>query len=610
MSIIAFGRFCFDFGLFPLAVDLQTIQRLYHLCSKPDMELTVPEPVSNPSPDHKVSIQSTPSSPSSPSNSSPKRSRSSKGGVLKKTFNSSQKLTEVENLVHWEGLQIPERLSWLTKPVSSLNERESACFFVFWAMSDWMKDRILKPSDVFFFLDSDGNGEIDCNELQTGVQFMCLESGPASEDVEEFFPLLASPSTGAIPFWDLQQALLITIKQKAKLDADANFFLKSYWEMNSVERKANIFLTDIAKLMEMKRWTPDELFQTFCSSDTPAVDSALLVEKAKLLLRYNVGRCEGIEIDTPFELIDPLGAGVIEKSEFLTLVRQFVKARSLQGDDAQGRQRRQLQAATSALAESQQQKVFMQAPSSPPDPGQRRTRPSQVPPKPVVDVFGLRNFIECLLLLAFEVLGFRGSSTQAEQPAYIKAIWLLLFLRWQFGEKQIQEQAMQEQEQAYLEGVRRQQIKKGEKLFSFDLTRCHYLQPLKQLFKVPELFEDVTQHADSATSELDADSSSACLKCGQRPHMGWGNMLCPFCSLADRVLAACLEEEQAPCKSSNHAEKTGSRAAEQDGRYNSTDKHQETNRPDFISMVLQRPDPSSSKTTLTRRGVPIAMLLT
>jgi hypothetical protein len=130
MSIIAFGRFCFDFGLFPLAVDLQTVQRLYHLCSKPDTELTVPEPVSNPSPDHKVGIQSTPSSPSSPSspsNSSPKRSRSSKGGVLKKK--SSQKLTEVENMIHWEGLQIPERLSWLTEPVSSLNERESTCFF-------------------------------------------------------------------------------------------------------------------------------------------------------------------------------------------------------------------------------------------------------------------------------------------------------------------------------------------------------------------------------------------------------------------------------------------------------------------------------------------------
>eukprot|EP00930_Biecheleria_cincta_P095772 TRINITY_DN87692_c0_g1_i2.p1 TRINITY_DN87692_c0_g1~~TRINITY_DN87692_c0_g1_i2.p1 ORF type:complete len:1283 (-),score=196.88 TRINITY_DN87692_c0_g1_i2:130-3978(-) len=611
MSIIAFGRFCFDFGLYPLAIDLQTVQRLYHVCSKPETELAVQAPVSDPSPIRKVIIDSSPSSPSSPSNPSSTRSRSSKGSVLKSsTLNQSQKLTEVENMIHWEGLQIPERLSWLTKPVSSLNETESTCFFVLWAMNDWMKDRLLKPSDVFFFLDSDGNGEVDCNELQTGVQFMCLESGPTSKDVEDFFPLLASPATEAIPFWDLQQALLVIMKQKAKLDAVANFFLKAHSEMNPAERKITIFLTDVAKLMEMKRWTPDELFQAFGLSGTAAVRSEMLVERAQLLLRYDVGRCGALEVETPFELIDPLGAGVIEEEEFLTLVRQFVKARSFQGDDAQGRQRRQLQAATSVLAESQQQKVFMQAPASPAGPGPRRKRPSQVPPKPVVNLFGLRNFIECLLLLAFEVLGFRGSSTQAEQPAYIKAIWLLLFLRWQFDEKQVQENTMQEQEKAYLEGVRRQQLKKGEELFTHDLTKCHYLQPLKQLFRTPELFESVTPHAEAATSEENA-TSSACLKCGQLPYMGWGNMLCPFCSLADNVLEACLKEkqEQAPCKSSMNTEKKRSQAQE-DGCNTSRDKQEEAKRPDFISMVLQRSDPSSSKTTLTRRGSPIAMLLT
>ncbi|OLP98555.1 hypothetical protein AK812_SmicGene18998 [Symbiodinium microadriaticum] len=68
-----------------------------------------------------------------------------------------------------------------------------------------------------------------------------------------------------------------------------------------------------------------------------------------------------------------------------------------------------------------------------------------------VELFGLHQFIECLLLMAFEVIGVRGTSTQAQQPTITKAVWLLLYLRWQYELKLKQANEKKEQESAWAE---------------------------------------------------------------------------------------------------------------------------------------------------------------
>merc|ERR1719330_982350 len=48
-------------------------------------------------------------------------------------------------------------------------------------------------------------------------------------------------------------------------------------------------------------------------------------------------------------------------------------------------------------------------------------------------IFSTRAFIECLLKVAMVHLGYHGTSAQAEQPAFVKATWLLVFMHWHFN---------------------------------------------------------------------------------------------------------------------------------------------------------------------------------
>lgn len=471
MTISAFLRFCFDFGLFSV-IDLQTLQRSYNLCSEDFI-------------------------PAEPQ----RRKRRTKGSKR-----------EANGVFFWNGLQVPQRFEWLTKEFAQHEAEEAACAGVLGAMHDWMKDRAWTPTDLFTLLDWNCNGGICAEELMAGVQLMRLDNLPCQEELQRLATLLVSQDTGHITSYELQQVLAIIAKQKHKLELAANFFLKADQDMSEVERNASVFFKDLVKVMEKNSWTPRRLFQELSNggSQGATITKDKLEDKAKVLMRLHCGRTAGLEVAEPFEILDLNGDGVIEEDEFLCIVGQVLKA--LRTQHREGKQRRQLQAAVTAVAKS----------------WSVSTARAQAASKQGVR-FSLASFIECLLLISYEVVGIRGTPTQAQQPSITKAVWLILYLRWQFETKLKQETARVEEELAWasLLGI------------SEKRSLSRYAPPLERLFQRPRLFEVHREASERAAQDVE------CSGCGRTAHLG-RSVTCPQCSdLADVALKACWKSHKA-----------------------------------------------------------------
>ncbi|CAJ1424128.1 unnamed protein product [Effrenium voratum] len=459
MTISAFLRFCFDLGLFPSVIDLQSLQRLYGY------------------------------SRSKPSPCPPQRRRRPKREP--KAF-------------FWNGLQVPQRFEWLTKEFAQHNAEETACVGLLGAIHDWMKDRMWTPSDVFALLDWNGNGGICGDEFVQGLKLLQLDHLPEEEELYRLIPLLLNEAGHVTPY-ELQQALAVVAKQKHKLELAANFFLKADRDMSPTERNASVFFRDLIKVMEKNNWTPQRLFEEFGSGQ---ITKDELESKAKILLVLHCGRSAALEVAQPFDVLDVNGDGVIEEEEFVAILAQLSKALSSQGIGDVARQRRQLQAALAAVTWS--------------------VAATRAQVAAGVAEFSLPQFIECLLLIAFEVVGIRGTSLQAQQPTVAKAVWLLLYLRWQY-ELKLQDAQNREPSAAAMPtspGVHSRS--------------CQYSPPLQRLFRdYPELFKDAPCSKTPAKAK-----ANRCAQCGRVPHLGWGSLACSHCSDADAVLKACWKSNK------------------------------------------------------------------
>lgn len=474
MSISAFLRFCYDFGLFSV-IDLQSLQRLYSLCSE-TLELSAPK------------------------DAKPKKRRGNK---------------KPEQVFFWNGLQVPQRFEWLTKEFAHHDAQEAACAGVLGAMHDWMKDRTWTPNDLFTLLDWNGNGGICAEELVEGVRLMRLDHLPPCEELQRLASLLLSPETGSITPYELQQALAIIAKQKHKLVLAANFFLKADQDMSEVERNASVFFKDLIKVMEKNGWTPTRLFHELGGASGETITKEKLEDKAKVLMRLHCGRTSGLEVTQPFDILDLNGDGVIEEEEFLAIVGQVLKA--LRTQQREGKQRRQLQAAVTAVAKSWSVATARELAAS-------------------KHGFGLAHFMECLLLISCEVVGIRGTPMQAQQPTITKVVWLILYLRWQYELKLQQDIESAQQEVVWV-------AKLG---LSDGKSCCQYSTPLQRLFQdYPNLFKDVLSSKQAMNSTFQPSSMGCCEECGRAPHRGWGSVVCPKCSDADVALKACWRSHKA-----------------------------------------------------------------
>ncbi|CAE7242635.1 unnamed protein product [Symbiodinium pilosum] len=535
MSISGFLRFCFDFGLFPSVVDLQTIQHLYGLCAAEC------EPQ-----DAKSSSTNRESSPAP--KSPPKKRRS-----IKKP---RSKQTDPPNQIFWNGQQVPMRLGWLTHDFAHHSEEESKCVCILSAINDWMKDRMWTPTDVFNFLDINASGLISTKEFVEGLKLMRLQNLPDDEELHRLLPLLMSAENGLLTPRELHQALAVIAKQKHKLDLAANFFLKSEKDMSMAEWNASHFFRDLVKVMEKNSWSPEVLF-TELGGGKEAITKQELEDQARVLLRVHCGRSPALQVAQPFDILDVNGDGVIEREEFVAIIVQLLKALAVQGNADSGRQRRQLQAATVALSG--------RFPIADGLAAVRLAEAAAAQNAKTVELFGLHQFIECLLLMAFEVMGVRGTSTQAQQPTVSKAVWLILYLRWQYELKLTQAKEREEQESAWIKNLG---VSPDTVLDVLDDRSCHYIEPLHQLFAdprctsnkffpdCPELFKDVPfskqQVIEAGAEGRDIQTVGLpCGKCGRIPHRGWGSLVCPDCSDTGDVLEVFWQKAQAADISGN-----------------------------------------------------------
>ncbi|OLP98554.1 hypothetical protein AK812_SmicGene18999 [Symbiodinium microadriaticum] len=327
MSISGFLRFCFDFGLFPSVVDLQTIQQLYALCAAEG------EKQDSMKQDAKSSSTDRAASPAPTKSSQKKR-------ISPKKF---RKQADSPNQIFWNGQQVPMHLGWLTRDFAHHSEQESKCVCILSAINDWMKDRMWTPADVFNFLDINASGLISTREFIEGVKLMRLKNLPSDEELRRLLPLLMSADKGLIAPRELHQALAVIAKQKHKLDLAANFFLKSEPDMSMAEWNASHFFRDLVKVMEKNSWSPGRLFAEL-GGGKEAITKQELEEKARVLLRVHCGRSPALEVAQPFDILDVNGDGVIEREEFVAIIVQLLKALAMQGKEDSGRRRRQLQA--------------------------------------------------------------------------------------------------------------------------------------------------------------------------------------------------------------------------------------------------------------------------
>ncbi|CAE7204449.1 ugtp-1 [Symbiodinium sp. CCMP2592] len=518
MSISGFLRFCFDFGLFPSVVDLQTIQQLYGLCAAEGEKQ-----------DAKSSSTDRGASPA-PTKSSQKKRISPK---------KLRKQADAPNQIFWNGQQVPMHLGWLTHDFAHHSEQESKCVCILSAINDWMKDRMWTPADVFNFLDINASGLISTREFIEGVKLMRLKNLPSDEELRRLLPLLMSADKGLIAPRELHQALAVIAKQKHKLDLAANFFLKSEQDMSMAEWNASHFFRDLVKVMEKNSWSPERLFAEL-GGGKEAITKQELEEKARVLLRVHCGRSPALEVAQPFDILDVNGDGVIEREEFVAIIVQLLKALAMQGKEDSGRRRRQLQAATVALAGRFPIADGLAA-------VRRAEATAAAQNTKTVELFGLHQFIECLLLMAFEVIGVRGTSTQAQQPTITKAVWLLLYLRWQYELKLKQANEKKEQESAWAEKLG---VSPDTVLDVLDERSCHYKDALHQLFEdLPELFKDVPFPKQVVEAEGAVEVSGPCQGCGRTRRRGWGTLVCPECSDNWDVLEAFWQKAQVedPC---------------------------------------------------------------
>ncbi|CAE8646010.1 unnamed protein product [Polarella glacialis] len=360
MTIFAFTRFCFDFGLFPTMIDLKSLQQIYGLIAKRGTEEIAIAAVATAMAEMAEMAESrngdegnaaldrggTASSAGglsrprllSQSKSSPSVGLRRSGRYLSSQLAISEETVVdpdgPDGLIFWNGIQIPRRLSWISKESADLSEAEGNCFAVLSAINDWLKDRSVKIHEFFLFLDTDGSGKISVEEMQAGLTFMRFFDPPSPEEVAEFFPLIASPETGEIAIWELQQSLVIISKQKTKLELARAGFMKLDSQMSSAELKASIFFKDLAVVMQRNKWTPEEMFQQFDLDGSGDVGQDELTSRAKKLLANSCGRCPGLDILSPFELLDTNGDGVVSQSEFCGLMLDLRKAQLMM--DEQG----------------------------------------------------------------------------------------------------------------------------------------------------------------------------------------------------------------------------------------------------------------------------------
>jgi len=596
MTLVAFLRFCHDFGLFPTRVDFQTVQWLYHTSQStlprditkddtgrgatrkevhrscttallseptPSSSSTAPPPspskewhrsatvnvkaamqheVQQPSGDPTVVApatkpkerekppggggrkgkkipsrqQSEDGSPASITSASPKQKTSGAAKAARQVAMESrrrlhQRRTHVEEIPRtlWNGKWIYTSLLWLTEEFNLMSELEARSAGILWAMNDWLDDRNVQVHEVFSFLDTNRGGTVSATEMKAFIKFIRLDNAPSEEEVDQLMSKLLLKGKEDLDYPTLTMALLIVSKQKAKLRRAGNLFLQDMEDMDPGMTDSYSFFQELIRVLKEVGMKPEEIFERLDKNGDGELDKEEITAEAKNIILDQMRPCAALQVESPFDLLDLNGDGKVTKEEFLRVVAQVQEATLLRKVEEESGHR--LFKCASASAQS----------------GARKGR-----------VFGQEAFVECLLKIAFEHLSYHGTAEQAEQPAFFKALWLLVFLRWRFNRAAARLAA----KGSLLEG---DQLVAGLRMdvsFNNALSpaACKYMPPMPRLLQAnPNLFDEVTQLPSGWRNSLPQNKgttrrgSSAQLVADGPSY--WG-------SCADGILQACLAQ--------------------------------------------------------------------
>jgi Ca2+-binding EF-hand superfamily protein len=452
MTLNAFLRFCGDFGLFPEYANFQTIQWLYY---------TAQGYVHNP-PKLKIPVEITqcgryqvPVGATRSNRSEGARRRPSVAGDMNKVRSRRTRKTVVETgpKILYCGKWLGPHLQWMTKEPEDATEMERWVASLLGAIDEWLEDARLTVTELFQFVDVDNNGVIDKDEFKLGVDFMDLRSRPTPSQLEAAFGLLVSPGEAVIEILSLEMAIRCSAKRQENLNRAGNIFTKEPLKMTQAEFNACIFFREVSRLLGWKQKTPGELFDEFGKKKKGKLASVSLTQQVHQMIQ-GMDRGSpvlGIGVCDPFDILDLNQDGVVTKDEFCSVIEKVEESKRL----------RELNGI------EEKHPIFLSARVKPPE------RSCQW-------IFGRGAFVECLMKIAFQHLGFHGTSEQKLQPCLSKAIWLLLLLHWQF------DTAKGHNSNKKPEDSKAAEVESGEE---WDLPK--YVTPLRRLLWThPRLFLD------------------------------------------------------------------------------------------------------------------------
>lgn len=423
------------------------------------------------------------------------------------------------------GKWIKRHLQWLTKDLGEMSREEAKAASLLWSVSEWIDWHRLSVREYFALLDRDGTNVVTLEEMIKAVGFMNLENSPSDDDVRQMILLIMTPSLLTEPktevdFTTFHMALMIIGKQREHRDRAVNCFLKEFSKMTRLESNATIFLRVLWEVLERKKLTPEELFEKVDEDGNGCIDGEELTRYAHQMMKLQLPpsiALPALAIESPLEMLDMNGDGKVSRAEFCEICHKARTAKIVK-----------------AMSDEDKHPIFLS------------TRAETIAPRELRHIFSTRAFVECLLKVAFVHLGYHGTSAQAEQPAFVKAMWLLVYMHWAFNRTCNRTQQAEESvdEATAPQSPVSSEVESPKSRVSSNGQFPKFITPMQQLTKNhPRLFADTPEmpttlqmpswaRAASRQSNSSRPGTSATAR-SAGSCAGWGR-------LADPALAACL----------------------------------------------------------------------
>eukprot|EP00930_Biecheleria_cincta_P039143 TRINITY_DN2692_c0_g1_i2.p1 TRINITY_DN2692_c0_g1~~TRINITY_DN2692_c0_g1_i2.p1 ORF type:complete len:1287 (+),score=310.23 TRINITY_DN2692_c0_g1_i2:39-3899(+) len=428
------------------------------------------------------------------------------------------------------------KATWINKSFEEMSPVEQKSLVILASFSDFMASRKLRSKDFFSKFDEAGRGDINVNELMKGVTFMCLGGSlrtskttppPAFEEVQNLFNLIDMDGGGSLDYHELDVVLKNVQERKSRMSKQDNLFMKDREELSAGEQAAVDFFVPMYHSLEARGWTALDFLSRYDSDGDGELSARELLEAGRDL---EIVTSEIPNFDRALMCVDLNFDGGLS-SEEITRILNFVK------EALRGKNKIELEIPNPFLAEAANKK------------------------EPLVGVFGIKAFIECVLKIGLSFLCFHGSPEQSLLPVEAKVVWLVTYLQWQISEGEHCEDLPISRNQEFLDQKLTTALQKfGSRRTSLGNILKEFSEkgykPMESIWdddgpgdtegpmaKLKEDHLDLFRECPTGSPILfceDQSRQEACSACGVEPMNGWGSASCSQCSHGEVLVRACF----------------------------------------------------------------------